>query len=404
MFLKNNSHLSIINNRRKIITIFLLLFKCSVAFSQNSSFHLDSVLYFDEIPVSYNEVSRIVSSKSSGDNFYMAFVLDNHFHLYTYNHSKKDLKKDNFKLNNKHSLGTRPYDFIVTDNYVYILLDKTVHCLSKAKMKEVCSFYCGRAEYLFLSQENIIVGFYYNYHPDDSPYKAGLRKFNLQGIQKDSFFLNIPFPEYTHYLPRNLISYNGETFVFPTFNGLSFLFIDKDFKSVDTLILPVEKYDSSWVFPSLSLSKSIAENMDDLSLYWGLLDNANSNKVSRIEFIEFIDSNNLLVRWYSHDPKKGYSNRYSMNLTSISGSWHPQEPDSHIETPIPFNTSLNIYAGGMPLLSQNYLTRYSTNFIYQMKIDIPYIESLSYKEYYQNKREKEKTLEPIISLWVFKYD
>ncbi len=399
-----NIYLSFTNVRRKIITIFFLIYHCSVVYSQNSSFHLDSVLYFDEIPVTYSEVSRIVSSKSYGDIFYIAFIRDNNFHLYTYNHSKKLLKKDNFKLNSKLAIGMKPYDFVVTDNDVYVLLDKKIHCLSKAKMKEVYSFYCGRAEYLFLSQEHIIAGFYYNYHPDDSPYKAGLRKFNLQGIQEDSVFLDLPFPEYTHYLPRNLISYNGKKFVFPSFWGLNFLFVDKDFRHIDTLFLAVDKYDSTWVFPSQALSKSIAENMDNLSLYWGLLDNANSSKVSRIEFVEFTDSNNLLVRWFSPNPKRGYSDRFSMNLKNIAGSWKPQEAVSYLETPIPFNTSLNIYAGGMPLLSHNFLTSYSPKHIYQIKIDIPYVESLTYKEYYQRRMEKEKVLDPIISLWVFKYD
>jgi hypothetical protein len=57
----------------------------------------------------------------------------------------------------------------------------------------------------------------------------------------------------------------------------------------------------------------------------------------------------------------------------------------------------------MPLLSQSNLTTYTKHFIYQIKIDIPYIENLSYKEYYKKKKEKEKTLEPVISIWVFKY-
>jgi hypothetical protein len=397
-------YLTNIDNIRKAVTVFLILFNCSIALAQKSSYHLDTVLYFEEIPIKYNSISRIVSTKSSEDLFYMAYINENQFYLYTYNYSKKELKKNNFKLKSNHPSETKPYDFVVNGNYVYILLDKVVHCLSKEKMKEVSSFYCGNAEYLFTSGQHIITGFYYNYHPASSPYKAGLRKFNLQGIQEDSIFLNIPFPEYCHYLPRNLITFNGEKYVLPSFNGMSFFFIDKGFERIDTLIFPVEKYDNKWVYPSVSLSESIAKNIDDLSLYWGLLDNSNSKKISRIEHVEFIDSNNLLVRWFSHDSQVRYSNRYLMNIKNISGIWHPQEKDTYIETPLPFDTKLNIYEGGMPLLSNNYLTRYSEKLIYQMKIDIQYIESLPYKDYFEKKKEMEKILEPIVSLWIFKYE
>jgi len=389
--------------RRKIFTVFLLLTNCCIGFSQHSSFHLDSVLNFKEIPITFNTAVRVVSIKSENDKLFMAFIKGNRFYLYSYDHTKKELVKTNFKLKNKHSIGTTPHDFVVAENYVYILLDKNVHCLSKAKMKEVNSFYCGGAEYLFLSQQNLIAGFYYNYHPADNPFKAGLRKFDLQGNQTDSIFLDVPFPEYTHYLPRNLITFNGEKYVFPLFDGLNFLFIDRNFKNVDTVNLLIEKFDSNWVFPSTSLSQSIANNRKDLSLYWELLDRANLKKISRIEYVKFIDSNTLFVRWYSYDSIIGFSKRYSMILVKNSTSWFPVEANSYLETPLPFNTSLSVYSGGMPLLSQSNLTTYTKHFIYQIKIDIPYIENLSYKEYYKKKKEKEKTLEPVISIWVFKY-
>ncbi|MCC6720638.1 MAG: hypothetical protein IT243_00420 [Bacteroidia bacterium] len=191
--------------------------------------------------------------------------------------------------------------------------------------------------------------------------------------------------------------------MFPLFNGLNFIFVDRNFKKIDTVNLHIEKYDSNWVLPSISLSQSIANNRNDLSLYWELLDRANFSKISRIEYVKFIDSNTLFVRWYSHDSIIGFSNRYSMILVKNSTSWFPVDDNSYLETPIPFNTSLSVYSGGMPLLSQSNLTTYTKHFIYQVKIDIPYIENLSYKEYYNKKKEKEKTLEPVISIWVFRY-
>lgn len=404
MHLKINFNPNNLNKIGKIIIVFLFLFMCKVVYSQNTTFHLDSVLYFEEIPVTFSNVSRVVSAKADDDKIYTAYVRGNQFVMYNYNYSEKELSISTFKLTHKHSTGTRPYDFVVTDKFVYVLLNKEVHCLSRAKKKVVYSFYCGRAEYLFLSGQHLITGFYYNYHPKDSKHKAGLRKFDLEGNKVDSIFLDVPFPEYTHYLPRNLISFNGDQFVFPFFDGLNLLFVDNEFKNIHSVKIPIEKFDSNWVSPSISLSESVAKNIDDLSLYWRLLDNSNSKKISRIEYVEFLDSATLLVRWYSYDPQTKYTNRFVVYLVKDTDSWKAEENSSFKETPLPFNTNLNVYNGGMPLLSQNYFTTYSKDYIYQVKIDIPYIESVSYKEYYQRKKEKEKKLEPVISLWIFKYD
>lgn len=257
---------------------------------------------------------------------------------------------------------------------------------------------------MFLANNQLITGFYYNYHPNDFSHKAGLKKFNFNGNLTDSIFLDIPYPEYTHYLPRKLITFNGEKFVFPLFTGLDFLFISKDFQALDTIHVSHDILNFEWTVPSKNLSELIAKNIGDLSLYWKLLDNSNSRKISRIEFVEFLDYNNLLARFYNHDTASKYNLRYTVNLKKNANSWELSEPIARIETPLPFNTELNVFSGGMPLLSQNHLISYTKEFIYQVKIDIPFIKNSSYKEYYLEKKEMEKRHEPVVALWIFKYE
>ena len=183
----------------------------------------------------------------------------------------------------------------------------------------------------------------------------------------------------------------------------SIFFLNNDFKTIDALKLATEKFDSNWVLPSKSLSEAVAKNMSDFNLYWGLLTKSNSSKIARIEYVAFIDSTNLFVRWYNYDTINKFMKRFTMNLIKSDDSWIAVQANTQAETPLHFNTNLNIFAVGMPLLSDIHLTAYTENFIYQVRIDIPYIENLSYRKYFLKKMEK-KTLDPVISLWVFKYD
>ncbi len=102
-------------------------------------------------------------------------------------------------------------------------------------------------------------------------------------------------------MPGKLITFNGDKFVFPLFDGLNFLFVDNDFKTIDALKLATEKFDSNWVLPSKSWIEAVAKNMSDFNLYWGLLTKSNSSKIAKIEYVAFIDSTNLFVRWYYYD-------------------------------------------------------------------------------------------------------
>lgn len=374
------------------------------AYSQNSEYRLDSILNFKDIPITSSGISRNVGIKSSDDKILISFVRENRFFLYEYNHITKKLMKSDFKLKNKYPISTRPVDFIVDEDTIYLLLNRKICYLSRVKKKEIFSINCGEAEYLFLANNQLITGFYYNYHPNDFSHKAGLKKFNFNGNLTDSIFLDIPYPEYTHYLPRKLITFNGEKFVFPLFTGLDFLFISKDFQTLDTIHVSHDILNFEWTVPSKNLSELIAKNIGDLSLYWKLLDNSNSRKISRIEFVEFLDSNNLLARFYNHDTASKYNLRYTVNLKKNANSWELSEPIARIETPLPFNTELNVFSGGMPLLSQNHLISYTKEFIYQVKIDIPFIKNSSYKEYYLEKKEMEKRHEPVVALWIFKYE
>lgn len=381
--------------------IFLLLFGSEYSFSQV----LDSVIFLDEIPITQSIVSRVVAVRPDNDNgVYLSFVKGNKFHLYHYVHSWNEMTKSIFKLDKNYSKGNIPHDFVLSDEFVYVLFDRRISCLSKKKMKEVSSFNPGNAGYVFLSGNHLITGLYYNYHPLDNVPKAGLRKFDLNGNLIDSIDLKVPFPEYTHYNPQKLISFNGEKFIFPLFNGLNFIVVDSNFITVDTVSLSVDKYDSMWVLPSKALSVSVARNMDDLSLYWGFMDDANFRKIARTEYVEFVDSNNLLIRWYSRDTTKGTSNRYTLNLINTNNTWQPNSSAAHLETPIPFDTSKKLFSGGMPLFSHSHLIAYTRDFMYQVKIDIPYIEDLSYRTYFNKKKEMEKVLDPVISLFIFKYE
>lgn len=388
----------------KVLILTLSLTCFSTAFSQNSEYHLDSILNFSDIPITSNSISRNVCIKSIDDKIFISHIKKNRFYLYEYSHQTKKLVQADFKLKDNYSISTRPIDFIIDDDTIYLLLNRSIHYLSRTKKKEVFSVNCGEAEYLFKSKNQLITGFYYNYHPADYPHKAGLKKFNLKGNIIDSLFIDIPFPEYTHYLPRKLITYNNHKFVFPLFSGLDFLFVDNDFRTIDTLSISNEILNFEWITPSIKLSDLVAKNIDDLSMCWKLLDQSNSKKISRIEFVEFTDSNNLLVRFYNHDTSSKYNLRYILNLKKDENRWKLSRPFALVETPLPFNTDLNIFSGGMPLLSQNHLISYTKDFIYQVKIDIPFIKNSSYKEYYTEKKEMEKLHEPIVALWIFKYE
>ncbi len=391
--------------KKKAILAFFFLLSFQISLSQNSTFHLDTVINLKNIPITFSDPSQVVSTKYIGDIVYISYIKGNKFIQYEYNKNTKKIRINTFKLKNKFSINTVPKDFVIQDNLLYVLIERRIYCLSRIKLKEIYSFkIVGNAEYIFISNEQLITGFYYNYHPLSSPHKAGLRKFDLKGKLLDSIFINVPFPEYTHYLPRELITFNDKKFVFPLFNGLNFILVDINFKDIDTLSLSINEFDSNWVLPSISLSKSIEEHRDDLSLYWSILDNSNYHKISRIEYVKFLDSNKLFIRWYSYDSTYKYCKRYTLLLLKEGNNWSHSKTGVNIETKIPFNTNLKLFEGGMPLLSQNCPTLYSNSNIYQIKIDIPYIENITYKDYYNKKNEMVKKLDPVFSLWIFKYD
>jgi len=280
----------------------------------------------------------------------------------------------------------------------YILMGKKVLCVSLNKNKVISNFDCRNAKYLFVDNDFIYIGRYYNHHPGDEVNPCQITKYDLKGSKVDSLILDVPFIEYTHYYPEQLFAFNGEFFFMPLFDGYKLLSISKDLKNIDTF----DFTNKDWVKPPAKLSNLIKSNYHNLALYFPELDKYNYDSINRIEFIAFSDSNTLVVRWFKKDSTTKRNLRI-YDTYQIKSSSEMILISSKIDTVVPFNVNLPISEGFFPIFSQNHNTIYTPSAIIQARYDIgvEVNRKMNYKEYYKQQENNAKTKNPKLFLWFF---
>lgn len=317
------------------------------------------------------------------------------------NTSKK--KTEVFKLNSAIPTinGVHPSSLVIYRDTLVFTSYRTMYFLDRKTKKEVnrTSLSSSR-EYLYQEDGFLYTANYYNYQPKDWKYPVTITKFSSDGRLLDSISFTVPFAEYTHYAPKKFMSFKNGTFILPLFDGFRLLKIDKNLKQIDTIDLTLE-IDSNWVIPSIELHHSIMKNRDNLNWYWNLLDQENTKRIHRIDYVEFIDQDEILVRWFKYDSLI-YMQRYFISIIKLEPT--PIVIKTFDEKPSPFDISLPFSEGGLPIYSFMGRAIFVKNGLYVFSIDIPYFGNpdITYSEYYAEKKEKEKKMEPVLILKKFK--
>ena len=317
------------------------------------------------------------------------------------NTSKK--KTEVFKLNSAIPAinGVHPSSLVIYRDTLVFTSDRTMYFLDRKTKKEVnrTSLSSSR-EYLYQEYGFLYTANYYNYHPKQKIHPVTITKFSSDGRLLDSISFTVPFAEYTHYAPKKFMSFKNGTFVLPLFDGFRLLKIDKNLKQIDTIDLTLE-IDSNWIIPSIELHHSIMNNRDNLNWYWNLLDQENTKRIHRIDYVEFIDQDEILVRWFKYDSLI-YMQRYFISIIKLEPT--PIVIKTFDEKPSPFDILLPFSEGGLPIYSFMGRAIFVKNGLYVFSIDIPYFGTpdITYSEYYAEKKEKEKKMEPVLILKKFK--
>lgn len=317
------------------------------------------------------------------------------------NTSKK--KTEVFKLNSAIPTinGVHPSSLVIYRDTLVFTSDRTMYFLDRKTKKEVnrTSLSSSR-EYLYQEDGFLYTANYYNYHPKQEIQPVIITKFSSNGRLLDSISFTVPFAEYTYYAPKKFMSFKNGTFILPLFDGFRLLKIDKNLKQIDTIDLTLE-IDSNWVIPSIELHHSIMKNRDTLNWYWNLLDQENTKRIHRIDYVEFIGKDEILVRWFKYDSLI-YMQRYFISIIKLEPT--PIVIKTFDEKPSPFDISIPFSEGGLPIYSFTGRAIFVKNGLYVFSIDIPYFGNpdITYSEYYAEKKEKEKKMEPVLILKKFK--
>lgn len=386
----------------KLHFLFSLILFSSLAMSQNFV-RLDTVLEVRNFKHNHSGSNyRVCVTFYDNYKVYLAFLQNKSIIIEEYNIGsvKKSLVNTHkVKLSeNNERASLQSLSISPDQKTAYILMGRKVLCVSLKKNKVMSIFDCRNAKYLFVDNDFIYVGRYYNHHPGDEVNPCQITKYDLKGVVVDSLALDVPFIEYTHYYPEQLFAFNGENFFMPLFDGYKLLSISKDLKKIDTF----DFTNKDWVKPPSELSNSIKLNYNNLALYFPELDKYNYDSIYRIEFVAFSDSNTLVVRWFKKDSatKRNlriydtYQIKSSSDLVLIS---------SKIDTVVPFDATLPISEGYFPMFSQNHNTIYTPNAIIQTRYDIgvEVNREMNYKEYSKQQENNAKTKNPKLYLWFF---
>lgn len=172
----------------------------------------------------------------------------------------------------------------------------------------------------------------------------------------DSLVLKTDFLEYTYYLPANFISFSKHYIAYPLLGTYKVYILDNKLALVDS----IQREMPDWVSPSTELHQSIQNNLKNINPYFTLLDEECFHHIHRIEYIDWLDSQTLLVRWYKYDSLLKHRLRYVDIWQKDSGLFHLLS--SSPETTFPLNINGSIKEIGLP---------------YWLKISIPYMSNLT---------------------------
>lgn len=384
--------------KKLLLSIVTLLFSVQLCSAQSYA-KLDTVIYAENIPFN---VKMPLNSKSS----VFSKVIDNHLFV-AYIHKGKlqfedyDLSTDNLsrksyeiKLSRKNNV---PYifdfhvDYESGEAFVLTTNDRMLK-LSLTDGKLVYSMKVSRFNYVFADKDFLYLGRYYNYKNIQN--QGLIAKYSKDGDLLDSIAFNIPFPEFTQCNQNKLMTFNGQTFAVPLFDGYNILLIDKDFKTLNTFTLNKE----NWVAPSHE-KKEIVSNDNNIS--FTLLEEVN-NSVSRISGIDFLDNNNLLVRYFQNEDSERDS---YIDILSFDKGNLKLKKGSILEYPNKIQSDVHLKETHVLLDIDSDYNYYSKGII-QIRAELP-VEinsTTTYMEYQDSLQEKSKTENPSWGIWFFSFN
>lgn len=385
--------------KRTVAMSFFLFFINRPSNAQNVAF-LDTVISIPKAAINESSPHWLVSAKQWGDTLRYVYQSKKYIHFITlcpngskYFHQENKIKLK--RIGNK-DIYVRSFDYRGNKLYLLTFLKIIEVDLSNGEILKTIN--CNRVENIFLYKKYIFGIAYYNRHRSSCPYKVALFKYHLQNSNCiDSLYLDLPFLEYTHFAPNELIDFNGEEFVFARFDCLGFTRVSTDLKNIktDSFAMP------NWVRPSKKLSDKILEKANTSPLLWKLLDEENNGRISRLDYINYLNDSSMILRWLALPKDWKYSTRKLGIAKRREGRWYMDS--TFWEIPLKIQMEAPVSKVGFPLMSGNYATTYTENRIYQFKIHLPYEfnEKTSYRDYLRD-TQKLQAEEAGLQLWVFK--
>lgn len=365
------------------------------------SYKLDTIFNIKKLKAG-RRVESVLKGFSNDNLFWMIYKSDRKFTIECIDINLKTVKK--FKVKNKlfNQLQLSSYSSLtVLSDSVFLCNNNRILGYEISNKKLFSDMHCKSIEYSFYKNGNIFLGRYYR-HPSVSQIEpACIYKIDIRTLKIDSTILRTDYLEYSYYLPARFISFNSNSDIAYTFFGsYKVIILNKDLRIIDS----IDVYKDDWVAPSDDLHKILENTKSDINLYFPLLDKECFEKISRIEFINWIDTNKIIIRWYKYDTALKFRIRYVDLLEKHNSKF--KVISSNIETKYPILLDSLISKNGIPLFSENYYTFYSKDKIVQVRSDVDVNPNSykTYREYLKARNEYAKDHDPNVSIWIFKTD
>lgn len=373
---------------------------CQRTNSFSNDYKLDTIHYVSDLNA-VKRVSSVIKMNLTENTINLLYKQNNNLILETIDLTSQIRKKRKLKnkLLNKININANSTFTFLKDTLIVASEDKLIgYILSKKSIifqKPIKSI-----EYSKLINGVVLYGRYYNHNPITGIAPTCLYRYNVCTKKTDSVVLKTDFLEYSFYLPANFLTFNDKFTAYPLFGSYKLYLLNHNLETIDS----IQRELNDWISPSIELHNSISKNPMDLNLYFPLLDKESFEHIHRIEFIEWLDTNQLLVRWYKYDTLLKHRVRYIDIWTKELKSTF-KLTSTKIETHYPLMIDSSLFEYGFPIMSENYYTQYKSNYIVQIKseLELNPNEFKTYREYLVKRKEYGIKKEPIISIWVFKY-
>jgi len=365
------------------------------------SYKLDTVFNINNLKAG-RRVEGVLKGYQNENLFWLIYKSDRKFTIECIDINRKTVKK--FKVKNKvfNQLQLSSYSSLtIQSDTVFLCNNNRILGYKISNRKLFFDWKCKSIEYSFYKNGSIFLGRYYR-HPSVSQIEpACLYKMDIRTLKIDSIKLKTDFLEYSYYLPARFISFNSNSDIAYTFFGsYKVMILNKNLMIIDS----IDIYKDDWVSPSSDLHKILENPQSDINLYFPLLDKECFEKISRIELVNWIDTNRLLIRWYKYDTSLKFRIRFIDVLERRQSSF--KIISSNIETKYPILLDSLISKNGIPLFSENYYTFYHNEKIVQVRSDVNVNPNnyKTYREYLKARNEYAKNHDPNVSIWIFKLD